>query len=852
MIGRVHYGCSMVVMPMFNKYPLFSRFVMVTLLPLALVLFLGYRYTLQSLPPSSGQQTVVGLLQPSTITFDKHSVPTVVAQSDRDAYFAQGYLHASNRMWQLALQRRLVQGRLSEVFGRTSLSSDIWMRTLGIVDAAKQAQSSLSADANAALEAYAKGINAWLETTDVLPPEFAVFNLTPAPWQPIDSLAWQKLFALNLGQNLYGEVNRMAALKLLNVQQLKTFFPYDEPITPERWTALKTGQSSKHNENNASSVGTYQYPNWQALAADMTKAGITERFVGSNGWVVGPQHTKSKAAIVANDPHLSIHLPSLWYAIQLKGDKVDAKGMSLVGLPGIILGRNRHISWGATSLMADQQDLFMLDIPLNNSEFYRTDEGLAPITTKEELIHVRREAPAFLRKPIEPVKVMVRSTTLGPIVTDVINSGKVMALRWAALDKDDHSYEAFYRLQYADNWSDFKTALKWLKAPGLHFLYADEQGNIGAQVAAALPNRGAGTGVLPQPADKQGNYWQGYVDFERLPAQYNPPSGIIVSANNHIPSQSGVVISHEWAPKTRFNRITQLLQQYIDSGQKLTIDTMSAIQHDQLDLGAQQLQPLLHNSKLRSLIEQQADTQWLSLSLAAFDLLSQWDGDFSAHSSGAAIYHYWLEGLKKQIFADELERQWSGRTGSRLTSTLTGLLEDRQLQAILTDDKDGWCDKKDGVSLVCQHELITSFLSAVKQLQKYTDSSDLADWQWGQVHFVEYAHRPFGSIKLLDQLFSTRKGVGGSNNTVNVANARKREEGDYVQTFGPVFRQIFDHGEDNGDAYLLSNGQSGHLLSDHNELENKAFFEQALRRYVVSEPQSEQQANALILQPGEQ
>lgn len=828
----------------FKRFPLLSRLTLWCLLPLAAALLMLRNELVKSVPQYQGQLNVAGLTAPVTIAFDQQGLADVSAGTDRDAYFAQGYLHASERMWQMVVQRRLLYGRLSEVFGRKTVASDRWMRTLGLKAAAEQVWQHTSGAPREALEAYAAGVNAWLGEDKPLPPEFLFFGLTPEPWQPQDSLAWQKAFALNLGQNFRMEILRLNALKLMDAEQLLTFFPYDSCLPQAKRCNAPAPEAIAWTDDKGS-ANEDKYPSWQALEQEMVKTfGLGERFVGSNGWAVAGRHTQSGLPLLANDPHLSIAQPSQWYAIAMRGDKLNVKGMSLVGMPGVMLGRNEHISWGATSLMGDNQDLFILDVPLKDQQAYRLDGQTQLMNSHQEQIHIRADSPKLLNKDIEPLTITVRSAEFGPIISDVVaTDGKAMALRWAALDAQDTSFDAFYQLQYAQDWQAFRQALSLLGAPGLNFLYADSKGNIGAQVAGKLPVRATGDGSWPQFARSQKDDWQGYVPFEQLPSSYNPPSGYVLSANNRIASEAGVNISHEWAPETRAQRIEQLLKAAIAKAEPMSLDAMVAMQKDEVDIAAKaQLDWLVSHGVLQQVKQQTPENNHQAVT-SALEVLFGWDGSYAIDSTGATVYHFWLDSFKSNLFKNVLLNNQGNQSERRLLDSLLPLVSQQSLLVLLQQDDSLWCEALKPSS--CQQLLVDSFYQSIEQLVKHFDTDDVSQWQWGEVHYVEFAHQPFGQVRLLEKWFSKRFASGGSNDTLNVGSALKDDDGNYRQDFGAVFRHVFDMGSAAQDYQSWGAGQSGHFLSRFYDDKPVAFyrpFTGLTERQVVS---------TLLLLPGQ-
>ena len=814
---------------MFKKYPLISRLSLFIVLPMCIGLLVAYWFLHASVANYEGKLFLSGLNQMVDISYDENGLAHVTAQDDRDAYFAQGYLHASERMWQMELQRRLVDGRLSEVFGQAAVGTDIWMRTLGLSEAAKQSVLNLSQPSLDALKAYAEGVNSWIKQAKVLPPEFIVLDIVPQPWRIEDSLAWQKAFALNLGKNMYDEINRMQALKVLNPHQLKAFYPFDpNNVFDGNDYNVNVQQSIKEDKQ-------YKLANWSSIERSLNSYGIGERFSGSNGWVVNGQYSDSGFPILANDPHLGIQSPSLWYAMTLKGDKLNVRGMSVAGLPGIMLGRNNNVAWGVTSLIADQQDLYILDIPLDNNKIYLTDKGERPISYRKEIIQIRSQSPSVMYDPVPDLEIQVRTTELGPIVTDAIGEATVpMALKWAALEANDKSYQALFEIQYAQNWSQFRQSLSNLKAPGFYFLYADKNGNIGGQVAAAIPNRKTSLGILPQKAFDSENKWNGYIDYELLPSEYNPTRGYIASANDKIDNDHGYTISHEWAESYRKDRIAQVLSEKIQSGQKHSIESFQALQLDTVDISAQLLLPILLSESQQQHVLEHTPKALQSLMPEILLSLSQWDASYRESSFEATVYHYWLEHLGQSIFIHNIKAPWSASLESDLRSKLTPLVTATQIQKALQGELTGWCTFT--LENQCQQIITHSLYQAIFRLQKDTRSSTFEDWQWGKLHYVSYEHQLFAQIKFLQPLFKQRLGISGSANTLRVANAVRDEESGFQQTFGVTFRQVFDLADEGG-KYILDTGQSGHFMSDNYDNMMQAFQQGKLLSYEVKNDQ---------------
>ena len=777
---------------MFAKYPLLMRFLCWILLPLVALLLWLALYLKSTLPVTHGSRLVSGINADVLIQRDKQGVVYIESESERDAHFAVGYAHAQDRLWQLELNKRMAQGRLSEIFGKSSLSGDTWFRTLNINLASQQAWQSLSPEAKASLTAYRDGINAWLREQHTLPVEFAFFDIKPEPWTVYDSLATIKLFSLNLSGNFRKEVEYLVASERLLPQQLATFFPEypkDGPLTvkTQNSSMLKLAELLAH------------------LESDMKIGG---QFVGSNAWAVAPQHTQSGSAILASDPHLGLSLPSHWYAVDMQFAQRHVIGMTLVGTPAVIFGKNSQITWAGTNLTADTQDLYFVETVPDKPNYYLVNNEQLPFTTRREVIQVAQDFPAFLRQDFKPVEILVRETVAGPVVNDFLKlSERPIALKWAALQYPDSSYEAFYRINKARNWRQFKQALNYHVSPVLNFLYADANGNIGYTAGGKIPVRGEGQGRLPVVGLNLNSGWQGYIPDEELPAVYNPESGVLVSANNKvIDDHYPYFISNEWAPPARAARIQSLLDNVIASGEKLSVQEMQRLQSDTHDLAIQKLMPLFLAYQPRD--EHQE---------VAFSYLRQWDGHMRQDSVAATIVMAWISELKKRLFQDDIEQFWNQKEQEFVLVSLAKNVSTETLFAILSHDEQGWCDNQNTPEIEsCQDTLDEALYIALKDLYLLKGDESMASWAWGEVHHTLYPHQPFSHIKVLDNIFERRISNGGSANSINVAGSQFKKSEGYEQTFGAGFRQIVSPGLNPAQyVFMNSTGQSSNVVSQH-------------------------------------
>ncbi|ODB35875.1 hypothetical protein BB427_16335 [Pseudoalteromonas sp. BMB] len=777
---------------MFKVNPLVLRLILFILIPSLVSVILVLRYLESSLPEVEGNKVIEGIDSTVSISRDNHGVAYIEAESDHDVYFTMGYVHAQDRLWQLEIQRRIAKGRLSEIFGKAYLDYDIWMRTLKLKSAAQDALLKLNPEARASLQAYASGVNAFLSQNQPLPPEFKVFGITPEKWEEVDSLAWYKVFALGFSQSMWAETEFYAAQKMLPTEQLSVLFPsYPEgaPVNVEF--------DVEQNKDALVSLLNIK----EGLEEDLQIGG---EYVGSNAWAVSGQHTKDGVPIIAADPHMGLQAPSFWYVVSQKGKKLNVSGMSLVGLPLVIFGKNEKIAWAGTSMTADTQDLFYEKVDPSNTKKYLDGDQWREFETRTEKILIKEESPAFLNEKIQPVEVEVRSTVRGPIISDVVSGFDYpVSLSWTSLQFDDTTYNALFELSYAQNWDEFKQALSQMVAPTLNLLYADTDDNIGFLGAGAIPIRNTGDGRFPVPGWEAQHKWIGVIPAEHMPMSLNPENGYIVSANNKVIDDSyPYFISHDWAPPSRAQRIEQLLQQNLPNG--VSMENMQNMQADTVDLG------------MYSTLNQALDMLGtLPQHEEVISLLRAWDGDMSKDSVAGSIAYIWLELLSGELFQDDLADYWNGRT-KRFINSIHDRIGFEHIQLALADKAYNWCDYRSTKTVEsCNVALAKSLESALKRLKKLK-GSNMNNWKWGELHYSVYAHMPLSEFRMLQGFFERRQPAGGTPGSINVSNARFDQSKGYAQNFGAGFRQIIQMNmTEKQHLYMNSMGQSSHIMSEH-------------------------------------
>ena len=726
-----------------------------------------------SLPKTRGTTTIAGLDGQVEIVRDAAGVPHIFASTDHDAFFAQGYVHAQDRMFQMEFQRRTGAGRLSEMLGKATLDTDKFLRTVGFYRAARSAFDALNPQTKAALEAYTAGINAWLAENQMLPLEFVILGVQPEPWTVYDSLVWSKMMMWDLGGNWDAELLRARLLLAVGAKRAAALLPGYPPNAPAILAAL---------DDSAASALLRLDDNLQSM---LHLGGIN---AGSNSWVVAGSRTASGKPMLANDPHLGSQIPAIWYLVELQGDKLHVTGASLPGMPGVIIGHNDNIAWGLTNLGPDVQDLYIERLNPDNPNQYEVDGKFVDLTVVEEVIRIKDVD--------EPLQYAARSTRHGPLISDVVGSaGQPLALRWTALDAADTTLNAFLGAAYAGTWDQFRTALKDYVAPGQNIVFADNLGNIGYFGPGRIPIRAQGDGSVPVPGWNSEYEWTGYIPFEDLPQAYNPAAGFIVTANNRVVGDDyPYFIANDWAPPYRAQRITELLLQLAGDSDKLTMDDMARIQGDQRSVQARELLPFLQAVQPELPREEQALAQ-----------LKAWDGTLAVDSVPATIYQAWFYQIGRVLFEDELRGDLYEQFAKRKHPVY--------LATVLGDPRSTWCDNVLSVPredcAAAAHEALERALDQLEELA----GSNMSNWQWGALHSTQFPHKPFSEVALLKPLFHRQIANGGDSYTINEAGYSFTKP--FLQNHLASYRQLIDMAGPTADRFMNTTGQSGNVLSAH-------------------------------------
>ena len=755
---------------------LFRRAVSVALVLLLASLAAGYMGLRTSLPTVDGEIALTGLDADIEILREANGVPHIYAASEADVYFGLGFVHAQDRLWQIEMRRRMGAGRLSEILGRRSLDMDRFFRTLGIYRAAARGFKALDSDTRAAYEAYAKGVNAYLETRGgVLPLEFLILRAPePEPWTPADSLVILKLMAWDLAGNWRDELLRARLASRLTAEQIAdlwTPYPGDGPV------ALPQLRFSGFDE-----LGDLDAL-WRR-----TPPGPTAD-VGSNNWVVSGDRSESGKPLLANDPHLGLGAPGPFYLAHLNAPGLDVVGGTLPGAPGVVLGHNQRIAWGFTNTRPDTQDLFIETLDPNDPTRYLAPDGSRAFEVHTETIAVKGEADVVIE---------LRESRHGPVLSDLqmLNvrpdaPSKVIALAWTGLRDDDLTPQAGLALSRALDWPQFISALEDFHGPQQNIVYADRDGNIGLFAPALVPVRRQGDGWLPVPGSSGAYDWDGFVPYSALPKAFNPPAGYIVTANNKIVADDYPhFITRDWSAPYRAMRISELIE-----GRKHNRESFRAIQADRLSLMAREMLPYLLAAEPES-----------EAARSAQSLMVGWDGEMASELAQPLLFSAWYRELTRLVYGDELGSMFFAAWGQRPLF----------MRAVLEGRRREWCDDiATEIEESCADRSALALEKAVAGLSLlYGDNP--SRWRWGEAHPAEHAHGIFQDWAPFSWLFDISIENGGGRYTVNAAGFRFNQTmRPFAQNHGPAMRAVYDLAALDRSLFVISTGQSGNPLSPH-------------------------------------
>ena len=775
-----------------------------------------YGYARQSLPTIDGTVTVSGASAPIEIIRDADAIPHIFAKSKNDALFGLGYAHAQDRLWQMEFQRRIGNGRLSEIFGVPTIQQDRFLRTVGFGRAARDAWNRTPDWAKAQVNAYCAGVNAFIASHNGrgLPPEFSLLRFEPEPWTGPDVIVWVKMMAWDLSANYAFELLRHDLTSAVGADRMAQLMPpyargglsildpvagSDLQVPGSRFQVPASRSPVPDSASSVLASVRAALSIGNPAVAEFLQASTREG-LGSNNWAVDGTLTASGKPLLANDPHLGTRLPSTWYLAHISAPGFDVIGATLPGAPAVALGRNRFIAWGATNVAADVEDLYRERIDASG-KFAAFEGRPEPLKVITEDIVIKSGLTLHLE---------VHATRHGPIISEAVNAINAddadrkhrprppalepLAFRWTALDPDDSTLTAFLELNEAKNWSDFTTALRDFVVPSQNFVYGDVDGHIGYYAPGRIPLRASGDGSQPADGSSGAAEWTGWVPFDDLPHLYDPPDHLIVTANHRpAPADYRYNLGLEWVEPYRAQRIRDLLTRL----PRFTPDDFARIQSDTFSLHAKALVPLLVE---HARPESDPDRR-------ALDAVKRWTFNAARDSAAAAIFQAWFHALAPALVGDDL--------GPTVLDGYQGRFSfvTRFIVNTLTSNDAAWCDDaKTAEKETCDAIVTRALHDGVVDLTRQM-GGDMSRWRWDTVHRAVFPHAGLDAVAALRPLLSRSRPIGGDWATVDVSPAAADRP--YEAHTVPGYREIIDLSPANDSRFIGDVGESGHLLSPH-------------------------------------
>jgi penicillin G amidase len=722
-----------------------------------------------ALAKTSGRIELQGLSRPVEILRDPWGVAHIYAQTQEDLFFAQGFVAAQDRLWQMEIWRRTGEGKLSEVLGPSALERDKFARLMRYRGDMQAEWNSYAPDARAIIQAFVRGVNSFIETSRDNPPiEFQLTGIRPEPWTP--QVCLTRMAGYVMTRNASSEVLRAQVAKLLGTEKTDALIETD----PFKKIEIPAGLSLDGIDNKILAGAT-------AASRSVSFQPGQPSTEGSNDWVVSGALTKTGKPILANDPHRSIGLPSLRYLVHLVGPGWNVIGAGEPTLPGIAAGHNERIGFGFTIVGIDQQDLYVEETNPSDPTQYLYKGRWEKMKIEREVITVKGN-PAPYETEVE-----LHFTVHGPVIYEDKALHRAYALRWVGSEPGSAGYLASLSLNRAKNWQEFLKALQRWRVPSENLVYADIDGNIGWQAAGSAPIRKGWSGLLPVPGSSGRYEWNGWLPLSELPRAYNPSKHFIATANHKIiPEGYKHEINFEWSAPFRFQRIEELL----GKGSKFTVEDFERIQHDETSLPARELVPLLLRALLLDSRTQMRD---------AHELLKGWDYMLKRDSAAAALYETWLQKLQvkfaSKVVPPEAQRLVEG------TSLLRPML-----RAFDNPDSKVFGDNPKVKASLMMSE---SLLEAINDLQDKL-GGDMTKWRWGDLHFAEFKHAlsTDDTRRAVFDLKSVSR--GGDANTVNATGGAR-----FLQRSGASFREILDVSDWDNSVAINVPGQSAQPESEH-------------------------------------
>jgi len=771
------------------------------LLAVAAVL-VGYFLLSRSLPDYSKTLGVTGITAPVEIIRNNSNVPHIFGKADADVFFGLGYVHAQDRLWQMTMLRRTVQGRLSEVFGPRTIEIDKVLRRFDLYGLARQSVEVQDARTLAALEAYSAGVNARLgeinqEALGRGAPEMFLFDVPIAPWQPADSIAIIKLMGVQLSSHLQNEVLRArTTLAVPDAARLADILP-DAPgsgiAALADYASLFPGQPMGRQVAQAEPSGKPLSP-----FKDRAFAGA------SNAWAAAPARSASGGTLLANDPHLGLSAPAIWYLARMELQTGGVIGGTIPGVPAVMTGRSSSLGWGITSSYLDDQDVFMEELNSQNTEQYRTPDGYKEFVTRKSIIEIKDQ---------NPVTLTLRWSDNGPILpgshydlSKVTPAGHVAALSWTVLTPKDTTMTSAVSLMYASTVEEALESGRYYIGPSQNLTVVDQE-KIAMKTIGAMPRRDAAhqsQGRMPSPGWRKENRWQGLSAYSANPEFVAPVGGLLGNTNNKtVDRPFPLHVSYLWGDTQRVNRWKRLMQ----IRQVHTRDSFIEAQLDTVSFTARSLLPLI-GAELWFTGETAPEGTPERLRQRALELLSEWNGEMNEHLPEPLIYAAWLKALQDRLIQDDI-----GPLADEF-SHVNPLFIERVFRNV--DGASAWCDiRQSSPEESCADIARLALDDALVWISERYGTA-LESLRWGDAHQATHDHQVLGEVPVLRHFVNIRQSTSGGDNTLLRGRTRGGDGPDpFENVHGAGYRGVYDFADPDSSVFVISTGQSGHFLSRH-------------------------------------
>ena len=763
-----------------------------------LLVSFAYFFLSQSLPDYSKTVEFSHVTEEIEIVRDTANVPHIFGKNDQDTLFALGYVHAQDRLWQMTMLRRTAQGRLSELFGAETLTVDMVVRRLGIYSASRASLSALRPDTMAKLEAYAKGVNARLEEINLGnlgrgAPELFLFSNSIAPWSPTDSLAIIKLMGLQLSSHLESEVLRARVSLILDDDLLKDLLPDVPGSGVAELNDFASMFPSLLKQHASVAMPKHSLSPFKSIALSGA----------SNAWAALPGRSASPGTLLANDPHLGLTAPSIWYLARLELETGGVIGGTIPGLPVILVGRSASLGWGLTTANVDDTDVYIEKLNPANPNEYQSLDGFVPFFKKQSIIEIKGQKPVTLdmlwteNGPVLPAS----HYNLGAITPE----GHVTSVAWTLLSGQDTSFEAAFDIMVSGSVQAAMTASQTYIAPGQNLTLADKY-QIAMRTIGALPKRDPrhqSKGRMPTAGWLAVNRWQGMFDASVNPVFLNPTGGILGNTNNkYIDRPFPEHISYDWGDTQRVQRWTRLMQ----NREVHTRDSFIEAQLDSVSPTARALLPLI-GAELWFQSENAPANTSLGRRQVALELLANWNGEMNEHLPEPLIYAAWIRALQIRLIEDEL-----GPLHEEFTQ-VEPLFIEKVYRDIVGAGQ--WCDVVQSTPVETCAEIARLALDdALAGLEK-TYGSEITALRWGEAHQATHDHPVLGNIPVLKWFVNIRQSTSGGDNTLQRGKTIGTGPNPYLNVNAGAYRGVYDFADPDSSVYIISTGQSGHPLSRH-------------------------------------